>query len=172
LLPSVPYNSPLGYHDEDVMRKADEEFTSQNGNPFLGVIYTINTHPPFPIPKGFPEAYSPKDMTNKYYNSLRYSDHALEIFFNLAKTRPYFKDTIFVFVSDHAAHATKSIFDQHHIPMLVYSPDYIQPGINPVVGSQLDLLPTILGLLQLKTPHSSWGRNLFEVREIRVLPLQ
>jgi hypothetical protein len=48
--------------------------------------------------------------------------------------------------------------------MLVYSPGYIQPGINTVVSSQLDLLPTVLGLLQLKTTHSSWGRNLFEVR--------
>ncbi len=164
LSPSVPYNSPLGYHDEDVMRKADEEFNSQNGTPFLGVIYTINTHPPFPIPKGFPEAYPPTDMTNKYFNSLKYSDHALEIFFDLAKTRPYFKDTIFIFVADHSRTRDKlNLFDQHHIPMLVYSPGYVQPGINPVVSSQLDLLPTILGLLQLKTPHSSWGRNLFEV---------
>jgi phosphoglycerol transferase MdoB-like AlkP superfamily enzyme len=164
LSPHVPYNSPLGYHDEDVMRKADEEFDNQNGNPFLGVIYTINTHPPFPIPKGFPEAYPPTDISNKYFNSLKYSDHALEIFFNLAKTRPYFKDTIFIFVSDHSRTRDKvNLFDQHHIPMLVYSPGYIQPGINSVAGSQLDLLPTILGLLQLRTPHSSWGRNLFEV---------
>jgi phosphoglycerol transferase MdoB-like AlkP superfamily enzyme len=166
LSPSVPYNSPLGYHDEDVMRKADEEFNSRNGKPFLGVIYTINTHPPFPIPKGFPEAYPPADMSGKYFNSLKYSDHALEIFFNLAKTRPYFKDTIFIFVSDHSRTRDKvNLFDQHHIPMLIYSPGYVQPGINPVVSSQLDLLPTILGLLRLKTPHASWGRDLFEVPE-------
>ena len=165
LSPSLPYNSPLGYHDEDVMRKADEEFNSQNGNPFLGVIYTINTHPPFPIPKGFPEAYPPTDISSKYFNSLKYSDHALETFFDLAKTRPYFKNTIFIFVSDHSRTRDKlNLFDQHHIPMLVYSPGYIQPGVNKVVSSQLDLLPTVLGLLQLKTTHSSWGRNLFEVQ--------
>ena len=164
LAPSVSYTSPLGYHDEDVLRKADEEFSKQDGNPFLGVIFTINTHPPFLIPEGFPEAYPATTLSNKFFNSLRYSDHALKTFFDSAKTKPYFKNTIFIFVSDHSRTRDKvNFFDQHHIPMLVYSPGYIQPGINTVVGSQLDLLPTILGLLQLKTPHSSWGRNLLEV---------
>ena len=164
LAPAVPYNSPLGYHDEDVLRKADEEFSKQNGNPFLGVIYTIDTHPPFSIPEGFPEAYPSTTKSNKYFNSLRYSDHALKTFFDSAKTKPYFKNTIFIFVSDHSRTRDKFNFnDQHHIPFLVYSPGYVQPGVNKVVGGQLDILPTILGLLQLKTPHSSWGRNLFEV---------
>ena len=163
-LSSAPYNSPLGYHDEDVMRKADEEFSSQDGKPFLGVIYTIDTHPPFAVPEGFPELYPPTSIINKYYNAMRYTDHALETFFNLAKTKPYFQNTVFLFVSDHTRTRDKvNLFDQHHIPLLVYSPGYVQPGINPVVGGQLDILPTVLGLLQMKTSHSSWGRDLLDV---------
>ena len=161
---SIPYNSPLGYHDEDVLRKADEEFSKQKETPFFGVVYTINTHPPFPVPKGFPEAYPSATKSGKYFNSLRYSDHALKTFFDSAKTKPYFKNTIFIFVSDHSRTRDKfNFYDQHHIPFLVYSPGYVQPGVNKVTGSQLDILPTVLGLLQLKARHASWGRNLFEV---------
>jgi len=163
-LSSAPYNSPLGYHDEDVLRRADEEFSTQNGRPFLGVIYTIDTHPPFAIPQGFPELYPPTSLVNKYYNAMRYSDHALETFFNLAKTKPYFKNTVFLFVADHTRTRDRvNLFDQHHIPFLVYSPGYVQPGINPIVSGQLDILPTVLGLLKLNASHSSWGRDLFAV---------
>jgi phosphoglycerol transferase MdoB-like AlkP superfamily enzyme len=153
-----------GYNDEEVMRRADEEFSKQSGHPFFGVIYTMNTHPPFVIPEEFPKSFPSTTISNKFFNSLRYSDHALETFFNIVKNRPYFKNTIFIFVADHCRTRDNfNFYNQHHIPMLIYSPGYIQHSINPVVGSQLDLLPTVLGLLKLKTSHSSWGRNLLDV---------
>jgi phosphoglycerol transferase MdoB-like AlkP superfamily enzyme len=163
--PSSLSGSWRGYDDEEVMRRADEEFSVQNGRPFLGVIYTMNTHEPFMTPESFPKAFPPTTPLNKYLNSLKYSDHALGVFFSLARKKPYFKDTIFIFVPDHTVRHGDSFnfFDQHHIPLLIYSPGYVSPSINPVVSSQLDILPTILGLLQLKTVHASWGRNLMEL---------
>jgi phosphoglycerol transferase MdoB-like AlkP superfamily enzyme len=153
-----------GYDDEDVMRRADEEFASIKSQPFFGIVYTMNTHVPFRIPKSFPLAFPGRSPSIKFLNALKYSDHALGLFFDLAKKRSYFRNTIFLFVADHAR--TRDQFhlsDQHHIPLLIYSPGYIPPSINPVVGSQTDLVPTILGLLQLKATHASWGRDLREV---------
>jgi len=166
---NFPSTTPLtmdswaGYDDEEVMRLADEEFAGEKG-PFLGVIYTMNTHPPFVTPKHFQPVFEPSNPSNRFLNALRYSDHALKIFFNLARTRPYFQNTIFLFVADHARTRERfTLADQHHIPLLIYSPDTVQPGVNPVVCSQVDILPTILGLLQLKVRHASWGRDLFRL---------
>jgi len=56
-----------------------------------------------------------------------------------------------------------SLSDQHHIPLLAYAPGTLPPSINQVVDSQVDPVPTILGLLQLKARQASWGRDLGEV---------
>jgi len=153
-----------GYDDEEVMRLADEEFASIKDRPFLAVVSTMNTHPPFHTPKGFPLAFPSTSLSNKFLNALKYSDHTLGFLLELARKRAYFKDTIFLFVADHARTGEGlSLSDQHHIPFLVYAPGTISPSINQAVGSQVDLVPTILGLLQLKVRHASWGRDLREV---------
>ena len=153
-----------GYDDEELMRRADGEFGTIKDRPFFGIISTMNTHPPFHTPEGFTLTFPSTSLSNKFLNALKYSDRTLGLFFDLARKKSYFKNTIFLFVADHARTRERlSLSDQHHIPLLIYSPGYISPSINPVVGSQVDLVPTILGLLQLKAYHASWGRNLLEV---------
>jgi len=152
-----------GYGDKDVVLRADAEFAAQNGRPFLGVIYTMNTHPPFAIPPEFPRLYKDRSIASRFLNSLSYSDSTLNDFFAIARTRPYFKDTIFVFVADHARTRDTFNYDnQHHIPFLIYAPGFVKPGVRADVAGQGDILPTLLGLLNLKTFHSSWGRDLMK----------
>jgi phosphoglycerol transferase MdoB-like AlkP superfamily enzyme len=66
--PSAPptQDSWPGFDDEEVMRGADEEFDRQHGAPFLGIISTMNTHPPFVIPEGFPQVLPPTSVSNKF----------------------------------------------------------------------------------------------------------
>jgi len=155
-----------GYNDDEVMRVANEEFSRQGTRPFLGVIYTMNTHPPFVTPPDFPLLYKPIDDSSKFLNSMHYSDYTLKLFFELARKQPYFNNTIFVLVADHArTRDTFNLANHHFIPLLIYSPGYIKPSVQHVVGSQLDIIPTILGLLKLKTLHASWGRDLTKVPE-------
>lgn len=155
-----------GYNDMDVMRRADEVFTAQAGRPFLGAIYLMNSHPPFMTPEDFPKILPPTSTTNKFLNSLHYTDASLGTFFDLARRRPWFKDTVFLFVADHARTGDKfSIAGKHHIPLLIYSPGYIAPHVCHTVGSQSDILPTVLGLLNLAAPHTSWGRDLRAIPE-------
>jgi arylsulfatase A-like enzyme len=64
-------------------------------------------------------------------------------------------------VSDHAR--TRGFFTlatQHHIALLFYSPGHVPARATWAVASQIDILPTVLALLQLKTRHASWGRDL------------
>ena len=153
-----------GVNDEAVVRRADREFAKEQARPFFGVIYTGNTHPPFTIPKTFSPVVPPTNTSNRYLNSMRYSDYSLETFFGLARSRPYFKNTVFILVADHTR--TRDLFtfeNQHRIPLLIYQPDGHLVGVDPVVGGQLDILPTVLALLDLKTAHSSWGRDLLRI---------
>jgi phosphoglycerol transferase MdoB-like AlkP superfamily enzyme len=150
-----------GYDDEEVMRRADKEFKSAGDRPFFGVIYTMNSHPPFVTPDDFPLMFEPDTVSNRFLNSLHYSDHSLQIFFDLARNRAYFQDTIFLFVADHArTRGELTLSNQHHIPFLIYAPGYVDAGVNPTVASQLDILPTVLGLLNLSASHASFGRDL------------
>ncbi|HKJ52890.1 MAG TPA: LTA synthase family protein [Gammaproteobacteria bacterium] len=155
-----------GYHDEQVMRVANDWFRSRGENPFLGVIYTMDTHPPFVTPDDFPPILEPNEGQNRFLNSLHYSDYSLQVFFDLARQQPYFDNTVFVFVADHSR--TRDSFtmaDQHHIPLLIYSPGYVDAARNSTVGSQLDILPTVLGLLNLSASHASFGRDLIAARD-------
>lgn len=168
--PDVPQADEAwpGYDDDEVMKFAHRTFAAEGNRPFLGVIYTLNTHPPFMTPAGFPRIRPPGTVTNDFINSLHYSDHTLKTFFDLARQSPYFKNTIFLFVADHAR--TRDTFNfesQHHIPFLVYAPGYVAPQRSHVVGGQLDILPTTLGLLELSTLHASWGQDLLHTPDSR-----
>jgi arylsulfatase A-like enzyme len=150
-----------GFHDEEVMHVAHDWFSGVRDRPFFGVIYTMNTHPPFVTPDDFPLMFEPDTVTHRYLNSLHYADHSLQVFFDLARQQPYFEDTIFLFVADHAR--TRDDFtlaNQHHIPFLLYAPGYVDAGSNAMVASQLDIMPTLLGLLNLSASHASFGRDL------------
>lgn len=167
--PSIPAASDAwpGYNDREVLRYADSLFARQTGKPFFSVIYLMNTHPPFMTPSDFPLLIKkPRKIAQRFLNSLRYSDDSLGTFFECARRNPYFKDTIFVFVADHARTGDKfTLANQHHIPLLLYSPGFLKPAVRAAVGSQTDILPTVLGLLGLGARHASWGRDLLAVPE-------
>jgi len=169
------YDSWPGYDDEEVMRRANEEFSRLRDRPFLGVIYTMNTHLPCRIPEDFPMLYPSPSPHQKFLNALHYSDYTLKVFFDLAKQEAYFKNTIFVLTADHAVMLADqprtdgisnfNYGNEHYIPLVIYSPHYIPPSYRRVVGGQTDILPTILGFLKLKARHASWGRDLCQVAE-------
>jgi phosphoglycerol transferase MdoB-like AlkP superfamily enzyme len=163
-----------GYDDEEVMRRANEEFSRMGNRPFLGVIYTMNTHIPWRIPADFPPLYPSPNPHQRFLNALHYSDYTLKVFFDLAKQQAYFKNTIFVLTADHAVLmgdqprngiSNLNYGNQHHIPLLIYSPHYTIPSYRRVVAGHMDILPTILGFLKLKALHASWGRDLSRVAE-------
>ena len=155
-----------GYSDGEVMQRALAEFDAVRDRPFFGVLYTMNTHPPFVIPAGFPLVVEPKGPANKFLNALFYSDYTLGEFFAEARRRPWFSSTVFVFVADHS----RGIYGRgaepfrlpnlHRVPILIYSPGHVRPGRDPTVASQADILPTVLGLLDLEARHAAWGRDL------------
>jgi phosphoglycerol transferase MdoB-like AlkP superfamily enzyme len=108
------------------------------------------------------------------YNAFRYTDYCFRAFFEKARKASYFQNTIFVFVGDHgvAGNATsvypevwtsQRLTDQH-VPLLFYAPGMIPPQRRKEVVSQIDVLPTLFGLLHRPYENRTLGRDLLTPR--------
>lgn len=158
-----------GVSDQDLLSRANDEFDEANKRgPFFATVLTVSNHAPFLLPSPLPFArITDQGAMNARYNGVRYADWAIGQFIDQAKKRDYFRNTLFVFVGDHGFSVlpvmTRLQLLYHHVPLLFYSP-YLLPNSGTVrhdVASQVDIAPTVLGLLRMSTPMSFWGRNLF-----------
>jgi phosphoglycerol transferase MdoB-like AlkP superfamily enzyme len=158
-----------GVSDYDVFTRANQEFREMAGKgPFFGAILTLTNHSPFTLPEPLPfeRIRTGSDLDGRY-NAIRYADWALGEFFRQARKEKYFSDTLFVVTGDHGFGVPPALTDlmleRFHVPLLFYSPRLLSQGgeRRATVASQVDITPSILGLLGLDLPHQSWGRNLF-----------
>jgi phosphoglycerol transferase MdoB-like AlkP superfamily enzyme len=166
------HNDPTwGVSDEDMfMRAAVEMDRLCAKGPAFALLQTLSNHAPFnlPPPAPFNDISGPRHLLPRL-NGLRYADWALGKFFDSASQKPWFRETLFVVLADHGfAFEPKQAdidLDEYHIPLLIYYPGdtrYAGRRIH-TVGSQVDVLPTSLGLLEVRYAGQSWGRDLFRL---------
>ena len=149
----------------------DDKFLSFMGEkidtlqePFLASIFTISSHHPFVLPKEW-EPRLPKGH-NLIQPCAAYLDGALENFFAQNRDKEWFSNTIFAFVADHVscehyAERTKSSPGDFHVIGLLYAPDGSIRGQSTEPVSQIDIMPTLLGLLNYDGPYFAYGRDVF-----------
>ncbi|AOP34419.1 alkaline phosphatase [Leptospira tipperaryensis] len=152
---------PWGYYDGDLLSELHETLMRQK-SPFLAVTLTLTTHYPYQTPKPSDRIFTNALEEADYFNVYHYSDEAIHSFLQKAKKAPYFKDTVFIFVGDHAHHRNLDYFEDRNIPFLIYSPGKITPKMDSRISSQLDVIPTILGIVGKKVPFSAMGRDLLD----------
>jgi len=161
---SEEITSKWGVPDHIMFEKANSTFVKLYPEPFIGVILTLSNHKPFaPLEKRF-EIIPPEVKYSDHLNVFYYSDWALGQYFKMAEQEDYFNNTIFVLVSDHGqilGHPNE-ILKNFRIASLIYCPgrDEIKPYRIKTICGQCDLLPTVLGLLELPVVHESWGRDI------------
>jgi phosphoglycerol transferase MdoB-like AlkP superfamily enzyme len=154
-----------GIFDHYVFDRANKEFL-KTGKPFLGVIMSLSSHTPYTVPAEEFNYYDSTVTNYKFLNSLRYSDWSLGKFFEAAQKEDYFKNTLFVIVSDHAeGTGEKSLIELFRIPCLFYAPSFLKPSVDSTVHSQVDILPTIIDVLNLPVIHSSLGLSMLSEKE-------
>jgi phosphoglycerol transferase MdoB-like AlkP superfamily enzyme len=177
------YTSPKvnvwGISDKDLFLEANKVF-SQQDKPFFTVIQTADNHRPYTIPetdRGFVKKEINQDTLEKYgflsieeYNAFAYSDYAFKTFIETAKKEKYFANTIFVFVGDHGVEGnakamypdvwTNNRLSDEHVPLLFYAPSLLQPKQYEKVVSQIDVLPTIAGLVHQPYLNTTLGRDV------------
>jgi phosphoglycerol transferase MdoB-like AlkP superfamily enzyme len=139
------------------------------GEPFVSVMLTGSTHRPFSDP-GPPfriaEPYVPGSK-EAYASILSYADWSLGEFIRAARSTSWFDNTVFIVFGDHPVRIFAGIGtraadmrDRLHVPMLIYAPGRIEPGVSNTVSSQLDVLPTLMELLGFNGTYSAVGESL------------
>ncbi len=166
--------SKWGIPDQILFEKVALQFDSLP-RPFNLTMLTLSNHEPFDLPDSSMRRFMDNSDSSKIYNAQIYADFALGEFIELIKQHPVSDSTIFVLTADHCKllpHQRFLIPDNFHIPLLIYSPnknlindkrDEVTNQSNAVTGSQVDLLPTIMGLLGGEYTHSNWGRDLLNL---------
>ena len=94
-----------------------------------------------------------------------YTDYALGRFFAEASKQPWFANTIFLITADHCASSagrTEIPLEKYHIPALIYAPGFVEPQHVGGIVSQIDLMPTLLSLLNMSYDSHFYGRSIFD----------
>jgi phosphoglycerol transferase MdoB-like AlkP superfamily enzyme len=161
-----------GVSDQDMFDRGAEELKAREakGRPFYALLQTLSNHTPYALPANLPvERVTGHGSLDEHLTAMRYSDWALGQFFEKAKKEPYYKDTLFVVVGDHGFGNNEQITEmdlgRFNVPMLM-----IAPGLqdkfgkrSSIVGTQIDIVPTIMGRLGGDTVHQCWGRDLLNL---------
>lgn len=125
-------------------------------------MFSTSNHEPFEFPDGRIELYN-KLNKNTVENAMKYADFAIGKFFELAKKKVYFKNTIFIVIADHN---TRTYGNQlvpvkkFRIPALIIAP-HIKPNQKiEDLPSQIDIPSTLLSLTGIQTNSPMVDRNL------------
>lgn len=162
----VTFDNVWGVCDGDLFSKTIKEADSDfgTGKPFFYMLMTTSNHRPFTYPGGKidipPSAHSRT-------GALKYADYAIGEFLKAARSKPWFKDTVFIFTADHCANSagkTEIPVRNYHIPMLIYSPSHIKPAKVDTLTAQVDMAPTVLGLLNVPYESRFFGRDVLAVK--------
>ena len=133
---------------------------AQSGQPFFSVLLTISNHPPYIIPPYF----HPRSRTTEE-QIVEYADWSIRNFMTEALKRPWADNTLFVLLGDHGklvgTPECESPQSYNHIPLMIYGRD-IAPRIVDAYGGQVDLAPTLLGLLGIGYVQNDFGVDLLK----------
>ena len=163
--PNPVFTTAWGVSDEDIFHKALEEFDQlqARGKPFLSVVLTVSNHKPYSYPAGRIDL---DPARHRREHAVKYADWALGDFFDRARTRAFFKNTVFVFIGDHGARVYGADFipiRSYEVPFLIYAPTLVKPGQVDTLACSMDVAPTLLGLTDWSFQSIFCGRDLFDV---------
>jgi phosphoglycerol transferase MdoB-like AlkP superfamily enzyme len=163
----VNYDGVWGIYDEPFFIDAASKMNSFT-QPFCSVIFSLSSHDPFSIPVNRKDFFEKYKGENELDIAVRYSDFSLAKFFEYASAQKWFDNTIFLITADHTLFNSRVNFaSTFHIPLLMYSPQYIKPGIYDRIASQVDIMPSLIDLLNINTVHSSMGVSFFDTTKTR-----
>ena len=146
--------------DEPFLQYFANEMSNMK-QPFMTALFTASSHHPFAIPEQYKSKY-PEDHL-PIHKCIRYTDHAIEQFFNTAQKKPWFNNTIFVLTSDHTNQSDHAEYQTDLggfcSPIIIYEPGR-EPQLQDKIAQQIDILPTVLGMLGYQKPYFGFGIDL------------
>lgn len=158
----IHHKTVWGVADEDAFDVALQECdkTYNSGKLFFNHIMTVSNHRPYTYPEGRIDI---PPSSHSIEGAVKYTDYSIHRFIQQAKSKPWFSNTVFVIVSDHCSRSagkTDLPINRYHIPCVIYAPSFIQPKEEKRLVSQIDLAPTLLGLLNMHYTSKFLGYDI------------
>ncbi|CAA6820031.1 MAG: Phosphoglycerol transferase I (EC [uncultured Sulfurovum sp.] len=168
------YVATWGASDEDLANKGNERFSElyEQGQPFAALMFSSSNHSPFDIPQGRVEPIKKGEKCVE--NAIQYADYAIGKFFADAQKLPYYKDTIFVVISDHNVRVYGDDVvpvNMFHIPALIIG-EGVEAKIYEKIASQPDVLATAIDYLGKDLNYPILGQSIFSDNKKEVTLLQ
>lgn len=133
---------------------------NEMNKPFFITFLTASSHTPYYLPDYFQPRH--KDIKDQM---VEYADWSLKKFMEMAAAKPWFDNTLFVFIADHGLpiNAVYDIpLDYHHSPLIIYGPSIPEPATFIKTGGQIDVFPTIMGILNQNYINNTLGIDLIK----------
>ena len=159
---SVVNSFGVGDHFEMNFALGKINAAARRNNPFLATILTISNHPPYKVPTWF---HARSKEAEKQI--VEYADWSIGQFLKAARREPWYRNTVFVIYADHGKMVGKADGElpvsYNHIPLLIFGPD-VKPQLYDGLAQQVDIVPTVLGLLGLSYDYDGFGVDLLKTR--------
>ena len=155
------YDGNWGIYDHKFIQFFAEKLSSAP-KPFVATFFSLSSHMPYSIPTEFAEKF--KHVESAKLRSYLYTDYSLKKFFEYAKTKNWYTNTVFVILPDHTPDADLKYYDTkvsyYKIPILFYDPTFNWKGESDIIADQVDVMPTILDYLHYDESFNSFGKSL------------
>jgi len=159
----IEFENIWGVADEhlydQVIEEMDRALAAHPGQPVFAHVMTTSNHRPYTYPPGRIDIASGTGREG----AVKYTDYAIGRLIESARRRPWFDDTVFVIVADHGANArgtTRIPVDKYLIPVMLYAPKHIAAQRVDRLMSQIDVAPTLLGVLEFRYYNKFFGRDM------------
>jgi phosphoglycerol transferase MdoB-like AlkP superfamily enzyme len=139
---------------------------SEMHEPFMTAVFTASSHHPYVVPEKYKDRFPEEGI--EIHKCIRYTDMAISRFFRNARQQPWFHNTIFVLTSDHTNLSDHQYY-QTDIggfcsPIIIYEPGNtdLQPELQQKIAQQIDILPTVMGMLHYPKPFFAFGIDVLK----------
>jgi len=140
---------------------------SKMKQPFMTSVFTASSHHPFAVPEKYKKQFAEEEL--EIHKCIRYTDMSIGKFFDTASRQPWFKNTIFVLTSDHTNMSNHAEYQTDLggfcSPIIIYDPSHPEGKTLDNIAQQIDILPTILGMLNYPKPYFGFGIDVLNTPE-------
>ena len=159
--------SSMGVPDHVMFDHAADMLRSQPGGPFFAALLTGSNHGPWIIPDVPLEKLPESEKYFRERMALKYSDWSLGRFVRMLDSDSAFDNTLVVVTSDNGLPnrpVTDLDLTQYKIPLLLYwiGPDRPAAIRSDRLGSQMDIVATVMAQLRLDYDDHTFGKNLLD----------
>ncbi|HNX53957.1 MAG TPA: LTA synthase family protein [Prolixibacteraceae bacterium] len=162
----VTFKNAWGVCDQDLfnrtLKECDKSYAA--GKPFLNHLMTTSNHRPFTYPDGIIDIPSHSGRPG----AVKYCDFAIGEFIRKASEKPWFKNTLFVIIADHCAGSagrSELPFMEYQIPLIIYNPSIVRPQQIDKLCSQIDVAPTLLGIMNWTYDSKFFGKDVLKMTD-------